>query len=62
MEQEHDYEAYTLVLTVYQCKIAEGTPAPLAVQSLEWVLPEDFEKYPFPGADQQTVDALLAEA
>jgi hypothetical protein len=31
------------------------------VNDFRWVAPEEFGEYPFPGADQQTVDALLGE-
>jgi 8-oxo-dGTP diphosphatase len=56
----HAYEGYTLDMVVYRCAIL-GEPAAARVHALAWVRPEDFGKYRFPGADQQTVDALLRE-
>lgn len=56
----HAYEGYTLDMVVYRCAIL-GEPAAARVHALAWVRPEDFGKYKFPGADQQTVDALLRE-
>jgi hypothetical protein len=37
------------------------TPSALKVNAIEWVEPANFSNYEFPGADQQTVDALLGE-
>lgn len=58
----HEYERYVLDLVVYHAKIIEGEPQPLRVRDVRWVSPADFVEYPFPGADQQTMDALLAES
>lgn len=57
----HEYERYVLDLVVYHAKILSGEPKPLLVRDVRWVSPADFVEYPFPGADQQTMDALLAE-
>jgi 8-oxo-dGTP diphosphatase len=61
LEVRHDYEDYTVVLAVYRCEITSGAPFPQAVNALAWVAPEDFGDYPFPDADQKTVDQLLAD-
>lgn len=58
----HEYERYVLDLVVYHAKIVAGEPRPLRVRDVRWVSPADFVEYPFPGADQQTMDALLAES
>lgn len=55
----HEYENYTLDLMVYRAKISAGEPECLGVEAIRWVPPEEFGNYEFPGADQQTVDALL---
>jgi len=60
MEVTHEYAGYDLVLRVYRCDIGEQTPRALSVHDLAWVRPEEFGDYTFPGADQKTVDALLA--
>lgn len=54
----HEYERYTLDLLVYRAETAD-TPRTLRVHDARWVPPADFDQYEFPGADQQTVEALL---
>ncbi|MFZ5479751.1 MAG: (deoxy)nucleoside triphosphate pyrophosphohydrolase [Myxococcota bacterium] len=56
----HAYEGYTLDMVVYRCSLL-AEPRAGRVHALQWVRPEDFGKYRFPGADQQTVDALLRD-
>lgn len=56
----HGYEGYTLDMVVYRCTLL-GEPKLLRVQELRWARPEAFGDYRFPGADQQTVDALLRD-
>jgi 8-oxo-dGTP diphosphatase len=56
----HTYEGYTLDMVVYRCSLL-AEPRAGRVHDLRWVRPEDFGKYRFPGADQQTVDALLRD-
>ena len=57
----HEYDRYTLDLMVYRARIVGGEPKCLKVHAIQWVLPSDFSKYKFPGADQATVDQLLGE-
>ena len=58
----HEYERYTLDLLVYKAELDEGSEAQaLHVAEVRWVSPADFGDYQFPGADQQTIDALLSE-
>ena len=54
----HEYERYHLDMLVYHVSTTE-TPKARAVNDVRWVHPSDFGDYQFPGADQQTVDALL---
>ena len=58
LQVTHEYDHYDLVLIVHQAELS-GCPRTKRVHALAWVSPEDFGRYPFPGADQQTVDALL---
>ena len=60
LEIEHTYDGYDLVLLCYKVSLS-GCPRTDRVHALAWVSPEDFSRYPFPGADQKTVDALLAD-
>jgi len=61
LEVEHDYPDYRVVLAVYRADIGEAEPFPSSVQAVAWVAPDAFGDYPFPGADQKTVRALLEE-
>ena len=60
MEVTHEYTGYDLVMCVYQCDIGDQTPTPRKVHDLVWITPDQFADYPFPGADQKTIDALLS--
>ena len=60
MHVEHEYERYFLDLMVYRVEILDE-PKAVLVNDFRWVAPEEFGDYPFPGADQQTVEALLGE-
>jgi len=61
LEVVHDYTSYSVSLVVYRCTFGEEEPWPNNVAALAWVSPEDFADYPFPGADQKTVELLLRE-
>jgi len=56
----HEYEKYHLDMVVFHAS-TRTTPKALKVNAIEWVEPANFSHYEFPGADQQTVDALLGE-
>jgi 8-oxo-dGTP diphosphatase len=61
MEVLHEYEGYGLTLAVYRCvSDPDVEPEAVRVHDIAWVKPEAFADYPFPGADQQTVDLLVA--
>ncbi len=56
----HRYRGYSVDLNLYQATIrSDHEPRPLRVAEVRWVLSSDFEKYPFPAADQATTDLLL---
>jgi 8-oxo-dGTP diphosphatase len=59
MHVSHEYDRYTLDLLVFRARIT-GKPEALGVHTVRWVPPSEFDRYEFPGADQQTVDQLLA--
>jgi 8-oxo-dGTP diphosphatase len=59
LEVEHKYTDYTVTLAVYRATIGEQEPWPERVAAVAWVSPEEFENYPFPAADQSTIDQLL---
>lgn len=56
----HHYQGYSVDLNLYQAAIVPGQePKPMRVAEVRWVASGDFEKYPFPAADQATTDLLL---
>jgi 8-oxo-dGTP diphosphatase len=56
----HDYDGYSVDLALYQATLAEGAePRPVRVADCRWVRSREFEAYPFPAADQATMDLLL---
>jgi 8-oxo-dGTP diphosphatase len=59
MHDSHESDTYTLDLMVYRVAITAGAPKSLGVYNFKWVTPQEFSDHEFPGADQQTVDALL---
>lgn len=59
-EKLHEYEGYSVALVLYQAQLVEGRPLhPRRVKDFRWVASNEFDKYPFPDADQQTMDQLL---
>ena len=56
----HHYDGYSVELNLYQTSILRGhEPKALRVADFRWVASAEFEKYPFPAADQATMDLLL---
>jgi 8-oxo-dGTP diphosphatase len=59
----HEYEAYEIDFRVYRVRLL--TPdediRKLGIHDFRWVLPSELDAYEFPGADQATVEALLAD-
>ena len=59
-EKMHEYDGYRVALALYEATLAEGKPLHAKrVKDFRWVSSSDFDKYPFPDADQQTMDQLL---
>ena len=61
LEVEHDYEAYGLVLAVYSCDVGHQKLQLGNIGGLAWASPEELASYTFPGADQETIEALLKD-
>ncbi len=59
-EVHHETARGEIVLTVYRCAL-DGEPEARRVADVAWVLPEDFGNYPFPPADQHSIELLLAD-
>ena len=61
-ERQHAYASYDVHLTLFSCELpAEADPQPLLVRDVRWVTSSEFSEYPFPPADQATMDQLLSE-
>jgi len=58
MAVEHAYHGYDLTFVVMRARLLSPA-APVRVQQVRWVRADELDQYPFPGADQRTVDALL---
>jgi 8-oxo-dGTP diphosphatase len=59
-EKVHEYDGYRVALVLYEAILVEGKPLHARrVKDFRWVASSDFDKYPFPDADQQTMDQLL---
>ncbi len=55
----HPYERYTVDLYLYECTLAVGEPAALAVNAFKWVTSHEFDQYPFTPADEASMNKLL---
>ena len=59
-EKVHDYDGYRVALALYQAVLEDGRPLTAKrVKDFRWVTSSEFDQYPFPDADQQTMDQLL---
>ena len=59
----YEYEAYTIDFRVYRCELLtpEEDIKTIGVHTYRFVRPEELDDYQFPGADQATVEQLLAD-
>jgi 8-oxo-dGTP diphosphatase len=59
-EKIHEYDGYRVALALYEGILLEGRPLHARrVRDFRWVASSEFDQYPFPDADQQTMDQLL---
>ena len=59
-EKVHEYDGYRVALALYEATLDEGKPlSAKRVKDFRWVASSEFDQYPFPDADQQTMDQLL---
>ncbi len=59
-ERHTTYPHYDVTLALYAAEIARPESIRAArVRDFRWISSGEFERYPFPAADQQTMDALL---
>jgi 8-oxo-dGTP diphosphatase len=57
----HAYPAFDLVMLVYTCRIASGTPRAVEVADLRWVEAVDLPGWDILPADRPLVDRLVAD-
>lgn len=56
----HEYVGYSVDLALYQATlVGADAPRPVRVADCRWVKSAEFDQYPFPAADQATMDLLL---
>ena len=56
----HFYVGYSLERVLYDAEILSDQKwRPLRIADLRWVAAQDLESYPFPPADQATMDSIL---
>ena len=59
-EKVHEYDGYRVALVLYEARLSEDKPlVAKRVKDFRWVASSEFDQYPFPDADQQTMDQLL---
>jgi 8-oxo-dGTP diphosphatase len=57
----HAYPMFDLVMLVYVCRIASGSPRPVEVADLAWVAATDLPQWDILPADRPLVDRLSVE-
>ena len=59
-ERHTAYSDYEVVLVLYAVRLDAATPPrPVRVREVRWVPSSELDQYPFPAADQKTMDTLL---
>jgi 8-oxo-dGTP diphosphatase len=60
-ERRHQYRGYAVELALYAVQLAGDHLRAVGVRDFRWVSSNEFDQYPFPDADQATMDALLGK-
>ena len=58
---EREYDSYIVELHLYACDIGNQEPKAANVNAVAWVKTSDLQNYEFTPADQNSMDALLAQ-
>ena len=58
MEVIHEYPDILIRLTLFHCRIAEGTPSLLEHHALAWILPSEISEYSFCPADTEILKTI----
>ncbi|MCL1472099.1 8-oxo-dGTP diphosphatase MutT [Argonema antarcticum] len=54
----HIYSLFAVTLTVHECRHTNGEPQPLECDEIRWVTLDELDKYTFPEANVQIINAL----
>lgn len=60
MVVEHIYSQFGVTLTVHHCHNAIGEPQPIECDEVRWVNLDELDRYTFPQANLQIINALRA--
>jgi A/G-specific adenine glycosylase len=61
MRVRHAYSHFAITLHVFDCRYVKGRPKAHGCQAWKWVRVTALRRYPFPGANQPILDALVGE-
>ena len=56
-----EYEHYVIDFHVYLCQLLSDEILKIGVHDYRWVTSDELDQFPFPAADQETVEALLRD-
>jgi 8-oxo-dGTP diphosphatase len=59
MHVEHSYEKYDIDFNVYRCNLLSGEITHQRIHDHRWVRLAELDEYPFPPADEKTLERLL---
>ena len=58
-ERHSQYPDYEVTLVLFSAQLDPSTIEKRRVADFRWIRSDEFDRYPFPAADQKTMDALL---
>ena len=56
-----EYDGYVIDFHVYLCQLLSDEISKLLINDYRWVTSDEMDQFPFPAADQETVEALIQE-
>lgn len=62
MSLKHVYSHFSITLHAWNCKLFSGEPKPKSSQEIRWVDITELEEYPFPKANKQLTEKLIADS
>lgn len=55
---DHTYTHFRVTLNVHHCRHLTGIPQPIESDEIRWVTLDEIDRFPFPKANVQIIDAL----